>query len=816
MEHLRNPIWIFDTQNYRVYWANQAGLELWEAKSVNELVQRDFKPNTTEATQQTLVGYLNEFKKGNVIDKWWRISPMEVDKHILCRFSGIYVDNNRLAMLVEAHSSPLIEHVSQSSSTASIISLFDEQGVLKSNNRLFMEQFGSEINSFGSLVRQQIDIEQVTSHVGTGAFEAEVMLATSDGLRWHQLEAKLQASSAKGKRDIVVTMIDIHEKKLKEELIIAKDKAEDAVKIKATFLANMSHEIRTPMNAIIGFADLLCTNSSIDDVGLQHIQTIRNSSKSLLAIINDILDFSKFEAGKVSLESVCFNLENMLKDCIKVIDIKAAEKGLKLNLYVHLDTPYRVMGDPTRLRQVIMNLLGNSIKFTPKGEVTLSVEKGADENGLKFAVADTGIGMSKEQVATVFESFSQADSSTTRKFGGTGLGTTISRQIVESMGGDISASSQKGKGSIFTFNAELPEVVEFDDCLFEGEGLDSGSELTSVRAFSVLVAEDIHENATLARIRLEEQGHIVDWAKNGVEVLEKLKKNTYDIILMDIMMPEMDGLEATQIIRNSKLDYNGISIVALTASIMKEDHDRCIQAGIDEVAGKPIDFHALFQLMENTVPQHLGRKIEHLIVQATENVDLTPLEKIINIKLALDSWHCAKTFVKALYNFAARNHDVPARLRSMIDKGHYVEAKKLAHGIKGLSGNLRIDNVFKTVQKLEQNLSSVTEASTLDILLDEFSLAMDTALVTITAFEICDNEERPGPLLPYDEGKVSQAFELLQKSYEYLNPDESRPHLDVLGKYIPPEQLSPIIDSLEFFDFESAQAQTLLLAKNHT
>ena len=375
LEQLRNPIWIYDIEKYRLFWANQAGLEFWEAETVAELVQRDFNPDTTEATQQTLMGYLEEFKKGDVIDKWWRISPKEVDKHVLCRFSGIYVDDNRLAMLVEAHSSALIEHVSQSSSTASIICLFDEQGGLKSNNRLFMEQFGSELTSFGQLVRQQVDLDQVISHTGDSPYETELILATTDGLRWHQLEAKLQPSSSKNERDIVVTIIDIHEKKLKEELIIAKDKAEEAVKIKADFLANMSHEIRTPMNAIIGFADLLSTNPSIDDAGLQHIQTVRNSSKSLLAIINDILDFSKFEAGKMTIETVCFNLENLLKDCIKVIDLKAKEKGLLLTLDVKLDSPYRVMGDPTRLRQVIMNLIGNSIKFTLKGEISLSVEK---------------------------------------------------------------------------------------------------------------------------------------------------------------------------------------------------------------------------------------------------------------------------------------------------------------------------------------------------------------------------------------------------------------------------------------------------------
>ena len=212
------------------------------------------------------------------------------------------------------------------------------------------------------------------------------------------------------------------------------------------------------------------------------------------------------------------------------------------------------------------------------------------ENCLQFTVVDTGIGMSKAQVDTVFESFSQADSSTTRKFGGTGLGTTISRQIVETMGGEISASSQKGKGSTFTFSALLPEALTFDDCLFEGDEIDKSSQLISARAFSVLVAEDIYENATLAQIRLEEQDHKVDWAINGVEVLEKLQKNTYDIILMDIMMPEMDGLEATRIIRSSKSDYHDITIIALTASIMKEDHDKCINAGINEVAGKTYRF----------------------------------------------------------------------------------------------------------------------------------------------------------------------------------------------------------------------------------
>lgn len=807
IEQLRNPIWIYDVEKYKLFWANRAGLEFWEADTLDELVQRDFKSDATEATQQTLEGYINEFRKGNVIDKWWRISPKDVDKHVLCRFSGIHIDDGRLAMLVEAHSSILIEHVSQSSSTASIICLFNQQGELKSNNRLFSEQFGSDITSFSQLVRHTITLEQVIAHSGDKPFETELLLATTDGLRWHRLEAALQDAKVDSGRNIVATMIDIHENKLKEELIIAKNKAEEAVKIKANFLANMSHEIRTPMNAIIGFADILSTNKNVDEAGLQHIQTIRNSSKSLLAIINDILDFSKFEAGKMNIETVCFNLDNLLADCIKVVDLNLKEKDLSIDLDIQFERPYRVMGDPTRLRQVIMNLIGNAIKFTDQGGVTLSVKKAADAEFIECSVADTGIGMSQTQIETVFESFSQADSSTTRKFGGTGLGTTISRQIVEAMGGEISVTSKKGKGTKFTFTAKLVQAVEYDSCLFDDEELDYSFQKTASRALSILVAEDIYENAVLVQIRLEEQGHKVDWAENGVQVLEMLKRNSYDIILMDVMMPEMDGLEATRYIRSSSEPYRDITIVALTASIMGEDREKCINVGMNTVAGKPIDFTALFQLIEKTVPKELGHYVEPHSSKGSEYIDLSPLQDIVNISQALDTWRCAKTYLNALQHFASENQNVVAKVETLIEHQNIIEAKRLVHGIKGVSGNLRIENVYTGIQSLEKSLLACDSSDDINLKFEKFSTAMESALAQVSAFEVIEPKEE-AEQLAFDPSAVALLFQQLQQSFELLNPDQSRPLLDALGKYLTAAQLAPINNALELFDFEEAQEQT--------
>ncbi len=348
-----------------------------------------------------------------------------------------------------------------------------------------------------------------------------------------------------GKHLFVAFIRDISEQKEKElELKLAKELAEQAAKARTAFLANMSHEIRTPMNAIIGFSELVQQSKELNSDTKEYMDIIVSSSKSLLTLINDILDVSKLDSGQYSLDMVSFNLPNALADAMKMMEFRATEKGLKLVVTYDSSLPHRFVGDPHRLRQVLVNLVGNSIKFTERGLISVNVNKGSEVDELLFEISDTGTGMSPEQLSAVFEPFSQADSSISRRFGGTGLGTTICKQIIELMNGRIWAESQEGTGTQFHFTCRLPVADSGAECLYEGE-VQSVDDYISPRAFHILVAEDIPENATLVILRLERQGHTVSWAKNGVEALELFENHHFDLVLMDVMMPEMDGLEAT-------------------------------------------------------------------------------------------------------------------------------------------------------------------------------------------------------------------------------------------------------------------------------
>ncbi len=384
----------------------------------------------------------------------------------------------------------------------------------------------------------------------------------------------------------------------------AMETAKRANSAKSDFLANMSHEMRTPMNAIIGMTaiGMVAPDAGKKDYCLSKIE---DASKHLLGVINDILDMSKIEAGKLELAPVNFKFEDMLKRVVNVLSLRADEKNCNLSTYIDSAIPSVMQGDDQRIAQVITNLLGNAVKFTPEGgriEVRASLENEVEDDELillRIEVRDTGIGISGEQKERLFKSFQQAESSTTRKYGGTGLGLAISKSIVEMMGGKIWVESELGKGSSFIFTVYLKKPVP-DENFEQADSESSGTSPDRFEGKRILIAEDVEINREILVMLLDSTRLEADCAKNGVEAVKMFADapEAYDLIFMDVQMPEMDGYEATKKIRELNAPNSGtIPIIAMTANVFREDIEHCIEAGMNGHLGKPIDLGRVMEVL---------------------------------------------------------------------------------------------------------------------------------------------------------------------------------------------------------------------------
>ena len=460
----------------------------------------------------------------------------------------------------------------------------------------------------------------IAAAAGYGALLGWIALVDGRSLSWHLELVKLAAllgcnvylamtaRTAEGLRadksralEVARRSVDQMEEQSRA-LQKARRAAEEANKAKSEFLANMSHEIRTPMNGIIGMTDLL-TDTALTREQREYVEMVGSSAESLLEVINDILDFSKIEAGKLEIVPASFALRERLTELLRPLSVRASAKGLELLCRVAPELPDALIGDFPRIGQVLVNLVGNAIKFTETGEIAVHVEPVSIERGkerLGFRVLDTGIGIPAEKQRAIFEPFTQADSSTTRRFGGTGLGLTISDRLVQRMGGQLEVESEVGRGSAFFFS--LPLVRDSTGRALRHAVIQSlaaptpfpeasGTERTTARDASlrVLLAEDNRVNQHLAVRMLEKRGHRPTVARNGREAVEAFERERFDLVLMDVQMPEMSGLEATAIIRErEKIAGGHLPIIAVTAHAMKGDRERCLRAGMDGYVAKPL------------------------------------------------------------------------------------------------------------------------------------------------------------------------------------------------------------------------------------
>ena len=369
-----------------------------------------------------------------------------------------------------------------------------------------------------------------------------------------------------------------------EEIEKQKQKAINASKYKSLFLANMSHEIRTPLNGIISMVEMLKT-AKLTEQEKEYLEIIDISSNSLLSIINDILDYSKIEANQLQLEKIPVNIRKTVTEVIKMLKIRAEQNELYLKCEISDDVPEFITGDPVRIKQILINYINNAIKFTKKGGVTVkiyNVRKNDNVVEIKFGVIDTGIGISKENQKKLFKEFSQADSSTTREFGGTGLGLAISKKLAEMMGGSVGLESEQNKGSVFWFTG----LFEIADCENKKEIIE---DFATTKRLNILLVEDNVINQRVAGFAIKKLGHELDIANNGIEGFEKFKNNKYDLILMDLQMPKMNGYDTTLKIREYEKKHNlsHTKIVAMTANALKGEKDKCLSIGMDGYLSKP-------------------------------------------------------------------------------------------------------------------------------------------------------------------------------------------------------------------------------------
>ncbi|OWQ85280.1 hypothetical protein CDN99_22330 [Roseateles aquatilis] len=666
---------------------------------------------------------------------------------------------------------------------------------------------------FATLIHRR-DQAQVNAAV-TAAIAAdqpyaiEYRVHTRDaGERWVSERGRAMRDARGEPQWIDGVILDITEpKRLQLQLEDAKERAEAAAAAKSAFLANMSHEIRTPMNAILGFTELLL-DTTLNDAQRRHLTTVRGSARSLLGLLNDILDTAKLDKGAMELESVDFSLRTVCEQALNSLRLLAQRKNLGLHLDYPDTEPRFFQGDPLRVQQVLLNLVGNAIKFTEQGQVTLQMRQ---EGGhIHLAVLDSGIGIAADRLDRIFDAFAQADASTTRRFGGTGLGTTISRQLVERMGGRITVESTLGAGSIFHVWLPLPagEASRSDT--------DTQESTVTLPPLRLLVADDVAQNGELLQLILGREGHQVTLACDGMQALKAFSDERFDAVLMDVHMPILDGLGATRRIRNFEIAQGRVHtpVVALTASVLEEDRQAALAAGMDGFAVKPVEPARLFAEIARVLGLKPPRSADAAGPAPTpRRADTVVVTGELDWQQGLRLWGSVTAWHRGLRRFADEQRGGVARLHQLTQARQWIELRGLVHRWRGVAGSLAMPALLAAALPVEQSLRLGRE-ETLTAEIDTLALALQNTLDAIAELDGAPSgfgtpePENASATTPRAEGGGTDAA-ALKRLIDQQAAALRRSELDdetfvALRDLLGPDRTAALGRALDDFDFEAA------------